>query len=180
MNVALFGGSFDPPHNGHLSIINAALTQLDIDKLIIIPAYLNPFKTSSVAPAHLRLEWLQKITTDSRVEISDFEIKQERPVPSIESVRHFQEGVQTLYFIIGADNLANLSSWYAYEALDKAVTWVIASRDNLPIDTHYHRLHVDEPISSTQLRKRPKRENLPKEIATSITTYYKEYHAKTH
>jgi nicotinate-nucleotide adenylyltransferase len=181
MNVALFGGSFDPPHNGHLSIIHAALKQLDIDKLIVIPAYLNPFKTSSVAPAELRLKWLQKIIDDPRVEISNFEVKQKRAVPSIESVREFKKGTDTLYFIIGADNLASLSSWYAYEELNKTVTWVVAARDDILIDKAYKLLHVSEPINSTLIRKKLKSKDLPKEIATSVITYYtKENYAKTH
>lgn len=180
MNVALFGGSFDPPHNGHLGIINAAFEQLDIDKLIVIPTYLNPFKNGSVAPAKLRLKWLEMLITDPRVEISDFEVKQERAVRSIESVRHFKKDVDTLYFIIGADNLASLTSWYAYEALNEAVTWIVATRDDIEIDKAYRRLHVNEPISSTEIRKRPEIKDLPKEIATSVQTYYKEYHATTH
>ncbi|MEA1919952.1 MAG: nicotinate (nicotinamide) nucleotide adenylyltransferase [Campylobacterota bacterium] len=180
MNVALFGGSFDPPHNGHLCIIEAALAHLDIDKLIVIPAYLNPFKTLSAAPATLRLKWLREILTDPRIEISDFEVKQERPVPSIESVRHYKQGVDTLYFIIGADNLAALEKWYAYDELNRAVNWVVATRDDIPIAKRFHRLHVNQAISSTEIRDKPKREDLPKEIAPSVITYYKEYYAKTH
>ncbi len=180
MNVALFGGSFDPPHNGHLSIIHAALEQLDIDKLIVVPTYLNPFKTSSLAPAELRLEWLKSIVHDSRVIISGFEVKQKRSVASIESVRNFKKGVDTLYFIIGADNLASLSSWCAYEELNNSVTWVVATRENIIIDKAYQCLHVNESISSTEVREKPKREDLPKEIATSVINYYKEYYAKTH
>jgi nicotinate-nucleotide adenylyltransferase len=180
MNVALFGGSFDPPHNGHLDIIDSALKRLDIDKLIVIPAYLNPFKTESAAPAKLRLQWLKMIIDDPRVEISDFEVKQQRPVPSIESVRHYAKEGDSLYFIIGADNLESLPSWYAYEELDAMVNWVVATRDNIPVDTRYRCLHVNTPISSTAIRKKPKIEDLPKEIATSVINYYKEYHAKTH
>lgn len=44
MKIALFGGSFDPPHNGHNSVVLEALEKLDIDKLIIMPTYINPFK----------------------------------------------------------------------------------------------------------------------------------------
>lgn len=44
MNIALFGGSFDPPHKGHEAIIKEALKKLDIDKLIIMPTFINPFK----------------------------------------------------------------------------------------------------------------------------------------
>ena len=180
MNVALFGGSFDPPHNGHISIINTALKELDIDKLIVVPTFLNPFKTHSFAPAELRIEWLNKIVNDSRIEISDFEIKQQKKVPSIESVKHFKKNVDTLYFIIGADNLESLSSWYAYKELNTLVTWVVVSRNKIDIDKKYICLHVNEPISSTQIRQKPKREDLPKEIATSVINYYKEYYATTH
>jgi nicotinate-nucleotide adenylyltransferase len=180
MNVALFGGSFDPPHNGHISIIDTALKELDIDKLIIIPAYLNPFKSKSVAPAQLRLKWLKQIVNDSRIEISDYEVKQHKKVPSIESVKHFKKGVDTLYFIIGADNLKSLNSWYAYEELNTLVTWVVASRDDISIDEKYICLHVNEPISSTKIREKPKKEDLPKEIAISVINYYKEYYATTH
>jgi nicotinate-nucleotide adenylyltransferase len=180
MNVALFGGSFDPPHNGHLEIIDTALKTLDIDKLIVIPAYLNPFKTESAAPAELRLKWLTLLIDDSRVEVSDFEVNLKRPVPSIESVKHFQKEGDRLYFIIGADNLEGLPSWYAFEELDKRVTWVVATRNDITIDKKFLSLHVNVPISSTEIRKKPKIEDLPKKIATSVINYYKEYHAKTH
>jgi nicotinate-nucleotide adenylyltransferase len=180
MDIALFGGSFDPPHNGHLSIINEALNRLDIDKLIVIPAFLNPFKSESVAPAEMRLRWLRETIKDSRVEVSDFETKQNRAVPSIESVRHFKKDANRLYFIIGADNLKSLSSWYAYKELDSLVTWVVATRDKIEIDSRYLRLHVDEDVNSTDIRKKPKKEDLPKEIAVSVINYYKEYYAKTH
>ncbi len=180
MNIALFGGSFDPPHNGHVSIVNEALSQLDIQELIIIPAYLNPFKSHSVAPAELRLKWLKESIKDSRVKISDYEIKQHKKVPSIESVKHFKSGVDKLYFIIGADNLKNLSSWYAFKELESLLTWVVVTRDDIDIDKRYICLHVNEPISSTQLREKPKKEHLPKEIANSVINYYKEYYATTH
>lgn len=44
LNIAIFGGSFDPPHTGHDEIVKAALNALDIDKLIIIPTFCSPFK----------------------------------------------------------------------------------------------------------------------------------------
>ncbi|MBD3829662.1 MAG: adenylyltransferase/cytidyltransferase family protein, partial [Arcobacter sp.] len=46
MRIAIFGGSFDPIHIAHVAIVETALKQLDIDKLIIVPTYLNPFKNS--------------------------------------------------------------------------------------------------------------------------------------
>ena len=57
MKIAIFGGSFDPIHKGHLEIIKKA-TKI-ADKVIVIPNYLNPLKNSFSAPAELRLKWLK-------------------------------------------------------------------------------------------------------------------------
>jgi len=55
MNIALFGGSFDPPHIGHKMIVKQALSQLDIDQLIVMPTFLNPFKSKSHFSSKQRL-----------------------------------------------------------------------------------------------------------------------------
>ncbi len=180
MNVALYGGSFDPPHNGHVAVANAALAHLDIDRLIVVPAYLNPFKESVRAPSELRLKWLKKIFHDPRIEVSDFEILQKRPVRTIETVRHFQSEADRIYVIIGADNLKTLPMWYDFESLDKLVTWVVATREGIKIDPAYLTLHVNEPVSATALRRLPCRDDLPEGVATEIIEYYKEPHAQTH
>ena len=73
--IALYGGSFDPPHIGHKAIVEA-LDKLDyIDKIIIMPAFLNPFKSSSHAPSELRFKWLKEIFKDFRkVQIDKYEL----------------------------------------------------------------------------------------------------------
>lgn len=180
-NVALFGGSFDPPHTGHLAIVETALDQLDIERLIIVPAYLNPFKTHSCAPASVRLEWLRTIFSDwERVEVSDFEITRNRPTPSIETVRHFAKEAERLYFIIGADNVATLPQWHAYDELNAQVTWVVAKRGDIEIPDPMIVLDIDQPISSTALREHMTQHHLPPQIAKEIAAFYKEHHARTH
>jgi len=180
MNVALYGGSFDPPHNGHVAVAEAALEHLDIDRLIVVPAYLNPFKERVAAPGFLRLKWLRKIFHDPRIEVSDFEVMQERPVRTIETVRHYRKPSDHFYVIIGADNLKTLPMWYDFENLNQLVTWVVATRDGIEIDPAYVTLHVNEPVSATALRRLPRSEDLPAEIAIEIIEYYKETHAQTH
>ena len=184
MNIALYGGSFDPPHIGHIAVVDVALKALDIEKLIVIPAFVNPFKSGTHAPADLRLRWLQKIFASNRhVEVSDFETRQGRAVKSIETVRHFAELYGHVYFIIGADNLAALKQWHQYEALDELVTWVVASRDHIEIDAGFIQLAVTYPLSSTQLREQPDETALPEAVAQEIRIYYennKEDHARTH
>ena len=184
MNIALYGGSFDPPHLGHMHVVTAALDTLDIDKLIIVPAFVNPFKTGTHAPAELRFKWLREIfKANKKVEITDFEVTQNRAVRSIETVKHFDTLYKEIYFIIGADNLASLQEWHHYDALDKLVTWVVATRDNIEIDEKYIQLSVDHPISSSELREELNEEHLPNEVALEIKTFYetnKETHARSH
>ena len=184
MNIALYGGSFDPPHLGHMHVVTAALDTLDIDKLVIVPAFVNPFKTGTHAPAELRFKWLREIfKANKQVEVTDFEVIQNRAVRSIETVKHFDALYKKIYFIIGADNLASLEQWHRFDELDRLVTWVVATRDKIEIDEKYIQLSVDHPISSSELREALNEEHLPKEVALEIKTFYeinKENHARSH
>ena len=180
-SIALFGGSFDPPHNGHVAVVNAALQHLRLDKLMIVPAYLNPLKTSSTAPASLRLQWLRDIFRDyANVEVSPVEVVQQRAVATIETVEYFQQhhAPCRLFVIIGADNLATLPQWHRYAELEKNVTFVVAHRDHVTIPPHYMDLHVDVPISSTALRANTNPAWIPEQVRHAITSYYKDTNEK--
>ena len=175
MKKAIFGGSFDPPHSGHLDIIKQTLASLDVDKVIVVPAFLNPFKSKSYAPAYLRLKWLETMTKElENVEVSSYEIDQNRAVASIETVNHFTDASDTIYLIIGADNLQGLPKWKNFEDLDQKVSWVVATRDGISIPPQYLRLNVDQNVSATQLRQSVNEAYLDKSIADEIITYYKD------
>lgn len=175
MKIAIFGGSFDPPHLGHLEVIQQTIISLNIDKLIVMPAFLNPFKSQSFAPADLRLKWLKTMTKNMcKVEVSTFEIDQNRPVPSVETVSHFFKE-QKIYFIIGADNLKSLERWHRFEELDAMVEWVVASRDDLDVPKGYRQLHVDHDISSSELREKMNRNFLDPCVAQEIEHFYREH-----
>ncbi len=152
-SIALFGGSFDPPHIGHKAIVEAALNLKDIDKVIVMPAFLNPFKSESHLTATQRLKLVKEMFKDEKkVEVSDFEVLQKQKVASITTVKHLLQKYDSIYLIIGADNLASLKKWQDYEELKKLVTFVVAKRDNIEIPEKYIILDVDENISSTEIR----------------------------
>ena len=181
MAIALFGGSFDPPHTGHLAVVNEALKMLPIERLVIVPAYVNPFKSGTHAPAKLRLEWLRRIFADeTHIEVSDYEIAQGQSVPTIKTVQHYRKKYDRIYLIIGADNLATLSKWYRFDELDPLVTWVVATRDEQKVDEHFLTLNVKEPVSSTTLRQEMQTDLIPEKVADEIAEFYKEQYAKTH
>ena len=151
--VALFGGSFDPPHIGHEAIVKAALNFQDIEKVVIMPTFLSPFKSVSHNTDEQRFKWLIEIFRNyENVEVSRFEIKQKKQVPSIESVLYLLKHYKKVYLIIGADNLSSLKKWHRYVDLKDKVTFLVASRDNILIPKSYLTLSIDENISSTQIR----------------------------
>ena len=173
--IALFGGSFDPPHIGHKAIVEA-LDKLDfIDKIVVMPTFLNPFKSQSYASSKLRFRWLNEIFDHLKdVEINDYEVTQNRSVTSLESVKHLLQKYRKVYLVIGADNLASLSNWNNYEELSNLVTFIVASRDNIKIDSNFLKLIVDEKISSSELRDIMQASKLPKVCALEIEKHYKE------
>jgi len=175
MNIAVFGGSFDPPHIGHEEIIKVATRKLDIDKLFIVPTYLNPFKDKFLAPPKMRYTWLKKLSSNyPKAEVLDFEIKQNKSIPTIETIKHIkkQYNPEKIYLIIGADNLANLHTWTEYEELKKLVNFVIASRDDEKIPNNLQKLDIHVNISSTKLRENIDKKYLPKSLSNEVTQYY--------
>ncbi|HUH43513.1 MAG TPA: nicotinate (nicotinamide) nucleotide adenylyltransferase [Sulfurimonas sp.] len=178
--IALFGGSFDPPHIGHEAVIKALKKFKDIDKIIIMPTFLNPFKSNFYAPSSLRMKWLKEIfKEDEKVEISDYEVLQNRQVPTIETLKHLLKSYKKIYLVIGADNLAKLELWNSYDELKELVTFVVAQRDGIDIPKEFIVLSVDEKISSSQLRNKMDCSKLSKKCAQEIYDFYKENNCKT-
>ncbi len=172
--IALFGGSFDPPHLGHFGVVKALLEMKEIDEIILMPTYLNPFKDDSFAPAELRLKWLKDIFCKyKKVTVSDFEVKQKKKVPTLVSVENLHKKYEKIYLIIGADNLQDLKSWYRYPELEKEVTFIIAHRDQIEIPANFRDLQVSVSISSSELRKSINEEMLCEINASEIVQYYK-------
>ena len=154
MKIAIFGGSFDPLHNGHLKIIQEAIKKLDIDRLLVVPTFLNPFKKESFLSPQKRLEQFERYSFDKRVQISDYEIIQAKATPTVQTIKYYNAllSPSKIYLIIGADNLSSLNRWQDYHDICNMAEFVVATRDS--IDTKgYKTLQIDIDISSTQLRE---------------------------
>ena len=119
-----------------------------------MPTYLNPFKKDFYQNPQHRLENMKNLYDDiDKCEVSSWEVDQNRAVPTIETVRHLRDiyDIDKLYLIIGADNLAHISSWQGYKELKELTIFVVATRDG--IDTQgYQTLSVSCDISSSEIR----------------------------
>jgi nicotinate-nucleotide adenylyltransferase len=143
LKIAIFGGSFDPPHTGHEAIVREALKSLDMDRLFIVPTYLNPFKKSFFLDETMRFKLLQKLfKSEKKVEICDYEIVQKRAVYTIETVKFLQQQTQcsTIYLIIGEDNLQKLP---AVEFIKLPINIDVSSTD---IRENGYLSHIPEKI----------------------------------
>jgi nicotinate-nucleotide adenylyltransferase len=175
MKIALFGGSFDPIHIGHINIIKEAKSSLDIDKVFVIPTYLNPFKSKVFASTEDRVKWINSsLNQISYVNIIDYEIKCAKPTPSIDTVKYIfsKYDIEKAYLIIGADNLASLSKWSKYNELKELVEFVVAKRSNISISSEYKILDIDVDIKSTEIRALQKLDYLPIIIKDEVYKFY--------
>jgi nicotinate-nucleotide adenylyltransferase len=170
--VAIYGGSFDPPHKAHQQIVNLALKKLDIDYLFVVPTYLNPFKDRYHTPPHTRLKWCQQIFDNPKIKVQDYEIASQKPIPTYQTINHFAKDYDIKYLIIGADNLSQITKWYNFKWLNENITWVVFSRGNHSLDTapleSYKIIHLDLPISSTDIREGNNWDKIDEKIKNSV------------
>jgi nicotinate-nucleotide adenylyltransferase len=171
--IAIFGGSFDPLHKGHKAIVVQALDRLTISKIVVVPTYLNPFKSSSLISTNKRLEFVRtSLNGIDNVVIDDWEIKSNRSVYTFETVKYLQEKYFVKYIIVGADNIEDLAKWSNFEWLNSNFIWVIASRKGYNISCSflkkYINLEVNIDISSTQIRDGKKFDEIDENIVDSL------------
>jgi len=171
--VAIFGGSFDPPHKAHQAIVQSAIENLDIDKLIVVPAYLNPFKSSSLASAEQRLAWCHTLfDAIPRVSVDDYEIKEGKSIRTSQTVKHFNQRYEVRYLIVGSDNLSTLTQWHEFDWLNQHISWVVFTREGhgLVLDAlrSSRVIVLNENVSSTEIREEQTFGKVDKKIEKSV------------
>lgn len=121
MNIGVYGGTFDPPHWGHITAARAAMEQLGLDKLVLIPDRVPPHKAlpeGSASPEQ-RLEMAALATAElgKRAEVSDRELRRDGPSYTSDTLaelrREYPEG--TLWLLMGSDMFLSLQTWHAPE-----------------------------------------------------------------
>lgn len=131
--IGLFGGSFDPIHHGHLIIARAVAEQVGLHRVILLPSATPPHKQAEALTApHHRAEMVRlAIQGEPLFDISDHDLTRTGPTYTVETVSHFRQqlgpGVR-LAWIIGADSLAELHTWYQVADLADACDVLTAVR----------------------------------------------------
>jgi len=136
LRLGLLGGTFNPLHNGHLTIASQTREVLGLDQILFIPTRLPPHKRNgNLAPAHDRYEMVRlAIASNPSLSISDVEIRRPGKSYSIDTIRLLQQeyGAQTqLFFLIGLDAFLDFPSWRDPQILLTLCRFVVLSRPGL-------------------------------------------------
>lgn len=162
--IALFGGTFDPIHLGHLKVAEWVKDVLNLDKVIFIPNHIHPFqKRKNITSSEYRLKMLELALQEyPQFDLDSVEIARKGVSYTIDTILHFQKLYpQTdLFLLIGADNLLELPKWKDTQgilSLVKIVVYNRESRQSVPMMDKNHFIFLESPkieISSTDIRER--------------------------
>lgn len=161
--LGLLGGTFDPPHNGHLALARAALEELGLAKIIFIPANIPPHKTGKkISSMEHRMAMLKlAIGKESQFEISDIEFRREGPSYTIDTIKRLKEIYkgEELVFLLGLDNVGELDDWFHPEMIFDEVAVAAVNRPGfVPSGKFAGRVRYFDmtpvDISSSEIRER--------------------------
>lgn len=160
--IAMLGGTFDPPHVGHLVVAQDVLERLSLDRLIVVPAGDPPHRGATL-PARDRLELVRlAFGGDDRIEVSDVEVGRSGPSYTVDTLEWLRQRFEpaALYLVIGADQLRTFGTWHRPGRILELATLAVMTRpgeeDLLErADVPFERVQVTRvDLSSTRVRAR--------------------------
>lgn len=132
MKLLLFGGTFDPPHSGHMNNLRAAIDAVQPDRVVVMPAGTPPHKTASATPAALRLAMCACFRAVAPgLTVSDWEIRREGrsyTIHTLEMLAEAHPGAR-LYLTMGSDMLLGFEKWYRWQDILARAVLVVQSRE---------------------------------------------------
>lgn len=159
--VGIIGGTFDPPHNGHLLIANEVYEALKLDEVWFLPNQIPPHKRGrNITSVEKRLHMLRIATQhEAHFSICLAELEREGPSYTYDTMLQLTKEYQDVqfHFIIGGDMVEYLPKWYKIDELMKLVTFVGVARPGYTLTTPYPIVTVEIPefaVSSSLLRER--------------------------
>jgi nicotinate-nucleotide adenylyltransferase len=182
MKIGILGGTFNPPHIGHLILAQEVAERLSLDKIFFIPTNIPPHKESHNVKGRDRLNMVKiAITGDKRFQVSDVEIKRGGISYTIDTVRELKAKFpkSEFYLIVGSDLANDFPTWRYFEGLKKAVRIVVAKRRAYPLkrrDRFIMLNIVQMGISSSHIRGLIKKGFPPKYLVPDSVAEYIEKH----
>jgi len=168
MNIGLYGGTFNPPHMGHLIVAEQVRTALDLDEILFIPSFISPHKQegeSELADHRLAMTKLA-VSDNPKFKYSDIEVVKKETSFTIHTLEYLKEkySSDSFFLIVGMDNYLTFHLWKEPNRVLEISSLVVMNRPNYPKQINEvigtkNTLFVDVPnidISSSDIRRRVK------------------------
>jgi len=159
--IAIFGGSFDPVHRGHLAMAATARERLALDGVLFVPCAVSPFKRGTVASGPQRRAMLGAAISESAMDwagVDDFELNRAAPSYSWQTARHFytaRPGMEW-YWILGTDQWDRIERWAEPGILRTLLHFIVFSRAGAVVRDRpgwrFTAIEFEHPASSTAIR----------------------------
>ena len=195
MRIALFGGSFDPPHNGHIAIAKAAADKFELERVLFAPVAHQPLKHDIGAAPFADRVAMVELACKADLRFFASEVDGPRldggPNYTVTTLRTLRERMPQaeLFNLVGADSFLSLREWFDPEGLLDVAEWIVVSRPGYSLDDisnlrlsrrQRERVHlletVEEDVSATELRERLERGDSCSDLLTPSVGAYIEAH----
>jgi nicotinate-nucleotide adenylyltransferase len=182
LRIALFGGTFNPIHEGHLAIARAARDAFRLDWVLFVPANRPPHKgNEELAPYGARLRMVELASaSEPQFAFSDLD-SGEQPSYTINTIERQKERTPgaDLYFLIGADAFREIATWYRWREVIRMVEFIVVSRPGhhyeVPEGAKVHRLDtVALPVSSSEIRATLARGEKPQGLPDKVYDFIRQ------
>jgi len=180
LKLAIFGGTFDPIHEGHLALAREAAARFQLDRVLFVPAAHPPHKAGVThAPYADRVRMAELACQgDARFEVSRIEEDTARSysIVTIEKLRARLAPGDQLYFLIGADAFAEIGTWHRWRDVASGVRFLVASRPGhlyqSPPGVEFDRIDdIEVPISSSEIRRALASRQSPAGLGAAVLNY---------
>ena len=159
--TGIYGGTFDPIHNGHLRVVVELISRKIVDQIILIPAGEPRLREAApIADGPTRLEMCNLAISDlpngikDKVTVSDIEILRSGPSYAIDTVEALEKSGDELFWIIGSDAYANIDKWHRSEELQEKVSFIVVDRPGSNQGDSKESLDIGAlDISATEIRR---------------------------
>jgi len=156
MRLGIFGGTFDPIHIGHLVSAQVALEAAALDRVLFVPAGVNPLKVGrTVTPGLHRLEMVRlAIAEHPQFAVSDWEVQRVGPSFTVDTLEHMRTlyPADELFFLMGADNLHLLPKWRSVERIVELATLLAVTRPGYDVAPLRERLTAESPALAARVQ----------------------------
>jgi nicotinate-nucleotide adenylyltransferase len=180
MRLALFGGTFDPIHNAHLTVAREAAAQFHLDEVWFVPAAHPPHKSDHTGATYEDRFRMTELAcqVDARFVASRLEAGESKSY-SLDTVERVRAMGEQPYFIIGADAFAEITSWHRWQDLVRLTEFIVVTRPGhqyaTPPGARVHRLEtVALPVSSSEIRRKLAAGEIPPELPAAVGRYIAE------